>query len=106
MKNTKSKVQGGLACEHGINVNLGRRHTVQCRHTTLPSLVSDSLWTVKFDAHGTVLKRHDREDELDTRNPQRVRWTHKQPDKRTDLGTTDDTVAKRAKLSEPPSSSS
>ena len=53
-----------------------------------------------------VLKRHDREDELDTRNPQRVRFTHKQPDKRTDLGTTDDTVAKRAKLSEPPSSSS
>ena len=48
LKNTKSKVQGCLACEHGINVNLGRRHTDECRHTTLPSLVTDSLWTVKF----------------------------------------------------------
>ena len=77
MENTKPKVQGCLACGCGINVNLGRRHTVQCRQTTLPSLVSDCLWSAKFDAHGTMLKRHDREDELDTRNPQCVRFTRK-----------------------------
>ena len=106
MKNTKPKVQGCLACEHGLNVILFPRYTVECRHTTPPSLVTDSLWTVKFDAHGTVLKRHDRDDEADTRSPQRVRCTHKQPDKRTDMGRTRDTVAERAKLSESPSSSS
>ena len=61
---------------------------------------------MEFDANGTLLKRHDRDDEVDTRSPQRVRFTHKQPDKRTDMGTTDDTVAKRAKLSGSPSSSS
>ena len=97
---------GCLACEHGINVNLGRRHTFECRQTTLPSLVTDSLCTVKFDANGTVLQRRDRDDEVDTGSPQCVRLAHKQPDKRTDMGTTDDTVAKRAKLSKAPSSSS
>ena len=57
------------------------------------------------DAHGTVLKRHDC-DGVDTGSPQRVRFTHKQLHKRTDLRTTDDTVGKRANLSEAPSSSS
>ena len=79
--------------------------TVECRQTTLPSLITDSLWTVKFDANRIVLQRRDR-DGVDTRSPQRARFTHKQPDKRTDMGTTDDTVGKRAKLSEVPSSSS
>ena len=64
MKNTRPKMQGCPACEHGINVNLGRRHTHACRQTTLPFLVSDSLWAVTFDAHGTVLKRHERDDEV------------------------------------------
>ena len=95
-------MQGCLAYEQGINVNLGRRHTVDCRHTTLLSVVTDSLWTVKFDANGTVLKRRDRDDEVATGSPQGVRFSHKQLDKRTDMGTTDVTVAKRAKLSEAP----
>ena len=38
MKNTKPKVQGCLAREHGINFNLGRKHTFECRQTILPSL--------------------------------------------------------------------
>ena len=61
---------------------------------------------MKFDANGSVLECHDRDDEVDTRSPQRVRFTHKQPDERTGMGTTDNTVARRAKLSESPSSSS
>ena len=48
MKNTKPKVQGCLACEHRMNVNLGRKHTFECRQTILLPLVTDSLWTVKF----------------------------------------------------------
>ena len=28
MKNTKPKVQGCLACEHGMNVNIGQKHTL------------------------------------------------------------------------------
>ena len=62
MKNTKPKVQGCLACEHGINVSIGRKHTFACRQTILLSLVTDSMWTVKFDAGGKVLKRHEHED--------------------------------------------
>ena len=50
-----------MACEHGINVNLGRKHTFECRQTMLPSLVTDSLWTAKFDADGRVLKRDEHE---------------------------------------------
>ena len=61
---------------------------------------------MKFDANGTALKRHDRDDEHDTSNAKRVRFSLKHPDKRTDLGTTDDSVAKSAKWSESPSSSS
>ena len=68
--------------------------------------MTDSLCTVKIDANGTVLQRRDRDDEVDTGSPQCVRFAHKEPDKRTDMGTTDDTVAKRAKLSKAPSSSS
>ena len=37
-KETKPKVQGCLAGEHGININLGRKHTFECRQTILPSL--------------------------------------------------------------------
>ena len=33
---------------HGINVNLGRKHTFECRQTILRSLVADSLWTVEI----------------------------------------------------------
>ena len=36
--------------------------------TVLPSLVTDSLWTVKFDADGKVLKRHEHEDNDDNRD--------------------------------------
>ena len=52
MKNTKPKVQVCLACEHGFNVNLGRKHTFESRQTILPLLTTDSLWTVKLDADG------------------------------------------------------
>ena len=71
-----------------------------------PSLVTDSLWTVKFDADGKVLKRHEHEGDVEHRDSKRVRFTHKQPDKRADMEVTDDTVAKRAKLFDPSSSSS
>ena len=81
MKNTKPKVQGCLLCEHGNNVNLGRKHTFECRQTVLPSLVTDSLWTVTFDADGKMLKRHEHEDDVDHRDSKRVRFTHKQLDK-------------------------
>ena len=43
MRNTKPKVQSCSACEHGINVSLGRKHTLECRRTILPSVVTDSL---------------------------------------------------------------
>ena len=48
MKNTKPKVQGCLACERGINVSLGRKHTFDCRQTVLPSLVIRQFEDVKF----------------------------------------------------------
>ena len=62
------------------------------------SLVTDSLWTVKFDADGKVLKRHEHEDDDDHRDTKRVRFTHKQPVNRAELETTNDTVSKRAKV--------
>ena len=80
---------GCSACEHGINVNLGRKHTFECRQTFLPSLVTDSLWTVKFDADGKVLKRHEHEDDVDHRDSKRVRFTQKQPDNGSDMEVTD-----------------
>ena len=55
-KNKKNETNGAKAawhCEHGITVNLGRKHTFECLQTTLPSLVADILWTVKFNADGT-----------------------------------------------------
>ena len=102
MKNTKLKVQGCLACEHGINVNLGRKHTFECRQRILPSLVTDSLWTqmAKF------LKRHEHEGDVEYRYPEIVRLTHKQLDTRADMELTDGTIAKRAKLFDTSSSSS
>ena len=106
MKNTKPKVQGCLACEDGINVNLNRKHTFECRQKILPSLVTDSWWTVKFDADGKVLKRHEHEGDVEHRDSKRVRYTHKQPDKRGDMELTADTVANRAKLFDTSSSSS
>ena len=54
-----------LACEHGINVNLGRKtHVLIVGTKILPSLVTDSLWTVKFDADGKVLKRHEHDHDV------------------------------------------
>ena len=74
---------------------------VNRRQTVLLSLVTDSLWTVKFDAGGKVSK-----DEVDHRDSKRVRFTHKQPDKRADMELTDDTRAKSAKLFDTSSSRS
>ena len=61
---------------------------------------------VKFEADGKVLKRHEHEGEVEHRDSKRVRFTHNQPDKRAELEVTDDTAAKRAKLSDSQSSSS
>ena len=33
MKATKTTTQGCFTCEHGINVNVGRKHTFECRQT-------------------------------------------------------------------------
>ena len=52
-----------------------------------------------------MLKRHDT-DAVDSEDPKRVRVTHKQSDKRADSEKTNETVAKRAKLSDSQSSSS
>ena len=60
---------------------------------------------MKFDADGKVLKRHGHEDDVDHRDSKRVRFTHKQPDRRAHFEMTDDTVAKRAKLFDASSSS-
>ena len=106
MKNTKPKVQGCSACEHGISVNLCQKHTVQRRQTILPSFVTDCLWTVKFGADGKVLRRHDTDDAGDSRDPKRVRFSHKQPDKRADTDKTDEKVTKHAQLADSQSSSS
>ena len=106
MKNRTPKVQDCLACEYGINVNLGREHTFQCRQTILTSLVIGSSWMVKFDAVGEVLKRHEHGDDVGHRDSKRVRFTHKQPDKRPDMELTDETMAKGAKLFDTSSSSS
>ena len=59
-----------------------------------------------FDADGKVLKRHEHEDDGGHRDTERVRFTHKQPHKRTDLELAEDTEAKRAKLVDTSSSSS
>ena len=64
------------------------------------------LWTVKFDADGKVLKRHEHEVDVDHRDSKRVRFTHKQLDKRADMELTDDTVVKCAKMFNTSSSSS
>ena len=108
MKTTKPKVQGCSACERGINVHLSRKHTLESRQTILPSLVTDSLWTVKFDTDGRVLKRREHEGDVEHGDSKRVRCTqtHKQLDKRAYMELTDDTVAKLAKLFDSPSSSS
>ena len=97
-------MQSCLACERGINVSIGRKRTSASRQAILPSLVTDSLWTVKFDADGKVLKRHEHEDSDDNRDSKRVRIAHKQPDKRADMELADDATAKRAKLCDTPSS--
>ena len=43
MMKTKPKVQGFLTCDLGINVSLGRKHTLECRRKILPSLVTEKL---------------------------------------------------------------
>ena len=72
MKNTKPKVRGCLACEHGVNVKFGRKHTFECRQTILPSLVTDSMWTMRFDADGKVVERHEHDDDVDHRDSKRA----------------------------------
>ena len=51
-------------------------------------------------------KRHEHESDVEHRDSKRVRFTHKQTDKRADMELTADTVAKRAKLFDTSSSSS
>ena len=106
MKHTKPKVHGCLACGHGINVDAGRTITVECGQTVLSSLLADSLWTVKFDADGKVLARHETDDPADAGDSKLVRFTHQQLVKLADLDITDDTIPNHAKWPEPQSSSS
>ena len=54
-----------------------------------PSLGKDSLWTVKFDEDGKVLKLHEHEGDDEHIDSKRVRFTHKQTDKRADMELTD-----------------
>ena len=64
------------------------------------------LWTVKFDADGKVLKRHEHEGDVDHRDSKRARFTHKQLDKRADMELTDVTVLNCANIFYTSSSSS
>ena len=105
MRNTKTK-SAKLSDEHGINVSIVRKHTFASRQTSLPSLVKDNMWTMKFDADGKVSQRHEHDGDDQHRDPKRVRITHKQTDIRADLELTDDAVSHRAKLCDTPSSSS
>ena len=75
MQNVKPKVRGCLACEHGITVNLGREQSYVDKQKLLPSLVTDSLWTVKFDADGKVMKHHGHDDDGDPRDSERVQFS-------------------------------
>ena len=78
MNITKPQVQGCLACEHDINDSLGKKLTFECRQTILPSLVTGSLWTVKFDADGgKVLRRHEHEGNDEHRDSKRVQFSKK-----------------------------
>ena len=61
---------------------------------------------MKFDEDGKVLKRHEHEGDDEHIDSKRVRFTHKQTDKRADMELTDDTVAKRSKIIDTSSSSS
>ena len=80
-----------------MSVSVGNTHLLAVKQF-FPSLVTDSMWTVKFDADGKVLKRRGHEGDDDGIDLKRVRITHKQADKRADLESTDDAVSKRAKL--------
>ena len=70
-----------------------------------PSLETGSLWTVKSDADGNVLQRHETDDLADPRDSKRVRFTHKELVKLADMEITDDTFPNHAKWPEPQSSS-
>ena len=48
-----------LACEHGINVNFGWKHTFECRQTILPSAVTDSS-----SSHEVAPNLHDSSGEI------------------------------------------
>ena len=81
-------------CGEKHNVNLGRKHTVACRLTIC---FLSKQTTAKFDADD-MLKRHEHDDDVDPRESKRVRFIHKQPDKRAGLEMTDDTATKRSKI--------
>ena len=53
---------------------------------------------MKCDEGGKVLKRQEHEGDDEHIDSKRVRFTHKQTDKRADMELTDDTVAKRSKI--------
>ena len=50
MKNTKAKVQGCLACEHRIKVNLGGKHTFECRQSYF-AFGRETFWGVTIAMH-------------------------------------------------------
>ena len=56
MKHTQQTVQGCLAYEHRINLDLGA-DTSECRQTIHLTNVNDSLLTGRYDAYGNPFKR-------------------------------------------------
>ena len=76
-----------------MSVSVGNTHLLAVKQFF--PLTTDNMWTMKFDADGKVLKRHEHGGDDEHRVPKRVRITHKQPDNRADLKLTDDAVSKR-----------
>ena len=63
LQKAMSKIMHGcLAFEHGINVDLCRIHTVECRPTNHSTSVTESLWTVRNVADWIPFKRCDSDD--------------------------------------------
>ena len=70
-----------FACDHETSFDLVRRHTVEVH----PTSATGSLWTVRYNAHGNLLKRADTVDAMNTLDTIRTIITSQQSvDKRKD----------------------
>ena len=100
-------VQSDDAYEHGTSVDLVRKHPIACKQTVHSTRVTDSLWTVRFDADRSSLIRTDVGDARDTSDAKRMRLMRQREETRKDQ---DDTVnrdaAQRFRETEKPSPSS